>query len=54
MTKEICKYCKGLGAYDLCQKCNGYGYINTYEQTPRKPAYNKPSGSYTKDKNFNQ
>ncbi len=53
MNKIICRYCKGLGAYDLCQKCNGYGYILIAERREPKPAHNKPSGSYTKDKTFN-
>jgi DnaJ-class molecular chaperone len=57
MKEIICKYCQGLGAYELCKKCNGYGYFYTYEEKVSKPTHhgysNKPSGSYTKDKNFN-
>lgn len=57
MTKTICKYCQGLGNYDLCQKCNGYGYILIGEQKPFKLKihgyHNKPNTYHLKDSNFN-
>lgn len=49
MNKEICKYCSGDG----CEKCNYYGIIlwrNRVE--PKQLKYNKPHGSYPKDKRF--
>lgn len=52
MKKVICKYCQGLGAFDLCTKCGGYGYFYTYERKEPKPSYNKPFGTAANDKRF--